>query len=101
MSQRHELNDFQKGEILALEPHFSYAEIERQLGIPRSTIRNFIYYVKNCQSIDNLPHSGQPRKMSRTADWWLICNAESELHLLLKVLKNISNIDISKRTLLR
>ena len=57
MSQRHELKDFQQGEILA---YFSHIEIERQLNILYPTITNFIYYIMNRQSIDNLSHSGRP-----------------------------------------
>ena len=46
MPKEHELTDFQKGEILALKPHFSHAEIGLQLHIPHQTITDFIEHSK-------------------------------------------------------
>ena len=95
MSHRHELNDFQKGQIIALEPYLSHAEISRELAIPRQTIVDFIGRSKSRESIDNLPRSGRPRKTSEATDRWLIREAESESHLPFKELKNITNIDVT------
>jgi hypothetical protein len=76
MGNRHELSDFHKGEILALEPHFSHAVIGRQLAIPRQRIVDFIERSKSRESIENLPRPGRPWKTSKTADRWLIREAE-------------------------
>ena len=101
MSERHELTTFQKGEILALAPHFSHAEIGSQLSIPRRTISDFIDRFETRQSIENLPRPGRPRKTSNTTDNWLVRNAESESHIPFKELTNTLNIDISTRILRR
>ena len=43
---RHELTDFQKGQIKALAPHFSHTEIANQLAIPRTTVITFLERAK-------------------------------------------------------
>jgi len=101
MPKEHELTDFQKGEILALKPHFSHAEIGLQLHIPRQTITDFIERSKERQSIENIPRPGRPRKTSTMTDRWLVHNAESDTHVPFQELKNILNIDIGVRTLRR
>ena len=101
MPKEHELSDAQKAQIVALEPHFSHAEISVQLNIQRLTVTKFIERFKNRESIENLPRSGRPRKTSETGDRWLVRNAESDTHIPFNELKNILNIDISKRTIRR
>ena len=93
--------DFQKGEIVALEPQFSHTKISTQLNIQRPTVTKFLQRFKNRKSIENLPRSGRPRKTSKTRDRWIVRNAESQTRVPLKVLKDILNIDISKRTIQR
>ena len=99
MPKEHELTDFQKGKILALEPHFSHAKIGIQLHIPRQTITDFIERSKERQSIENIPRPGRPRKTSTMTDRWLVCNAESDTHIPFQELKNTLKIDIDIRTL--
>ena len=101
MPKKHELTDAQKMEIVALEPHFSHAEIGEQLQLDRSTITKFIERYKNRNSIENLSRPGRPRKTSKSEDRWLIQKAESQTKVPFKELKNIVNIDVSKRTLQR
>ena len=60
MPKEHELTDFQKGEILALEPHFSHAKIGLQLHILQQTMTDFIERSKERQSIENIPRSDRP-----------------------------------------
>ena len=94
MPKEHELTDIKKAEIVALEPHFSHAEIDEQLDIERSIVTKFLQRFHSRQSIENLPRSGRPRKTSETGDRWIIRNAESQTHVPFKQLKNILNIDI-------
>src|SRR4030095_9601331 len=101
MPKEHELTDFQKAEIVALEPQFSHAEIGEQLNIQRPTITKFLQRFKKRESIENLPRSGRPRKTSKTGDRWIIHNAESNTCIPFKQLKNILNIDISQQTIRR
>ena len=95
MPKEHELSDAQKAQIVALEPHFSHAEISVQLNIQRSTVIKFIERFKNPEYIENLPRPGRPRKPSETRDRWLVRNTESETRVPFDELKNILNIDIS------
>ena len=62
MPKEHELTDVQQAEIVTLDPHFSHAEIGMQLNIQRPTVTKFLQRFKICQSIQNLPHPGRPRK---------------------------------------
>ena len=101
MSQRHELTDAQKAQILALEPHFSHAEIGTQLSIPRSTITSFLECTQTRQSIENLPRPGRPRKTSTTTDRYIVRTAETKTRVPFKELRNITNVDVSIRTLRR
>ena len=101
MPKGKELTDIQKGEILVLEHHFSHAKIGVELGIPQQTVTDFIDRSQTRESIENLPRSGRPRKTSKTADRWLVRNAESETRVPFKELKSNLNIDISKRTIQR
>ena len=101
MPKKHELTDAQKMEIVALEPHFSHAEIGEQLQLDRSTITKFNERYKNRNSIKNLSWPGRPRKTSKSEDRWLIQKAQSQPKVPFKELKNIVNIDVSKWTLQR
>ena len=98
MPKTHELIDFQKREIIALEPQFSHAKISMQLNIQWPTVTKFLQCFKNHKSIKNLPRSNWLRKTSKTRDWWIVHNAESQTCVPLRVLKDILNIDISKWT---
>ena len=54
MPKEHKLSDTQKAQIVALEPHFSHAEISGQLNIQQSTVTKFIERFKNREYIENL-----------------------------------------------
>ena len=99
MPKEHKLTDVQKAEIVALEPHFSHAEIGMQLNIQRPTVTKFLQRFKIRQSIQNLPYPGRPQKMSKMEDHWLVHNAESQMCIPFKRLKNILNMDISQQTI--
>ena len=53
--------------------------------------------------MENLLHSGGPRKTSETGHYWLVRNAkfETEIRVPLKQFKNILNIDINEQTIRR
>jgi len=101
MSQRHGLTDAQKQQILALEPHYLHADIGVQLNIPRSTITSFLKRTQTRQSTKNLPRPGRPRKTSATVDRYIVRTAETQTRLPFKELKNVTNVDVSIRTLNR
>ena len=99
MTQRCELTDAQKGAILALRPNNSYAKIEAQLGIPHSTSFSFVTRAQECESIENLPWPGRPRKLSNTTVRYLARNAEVNSRVPLEELRNLTNIDASIQTI--
>ena len=95
MSQWHELIDIQKQQILALEPHYSYANIGVQLNISCSTITSFLRYTRIQYSIKNLPRPERLLKTSATVDCYIICIAKIQTQILFKELRNIINVNIS------
>jgi hypothetical protein len=101
MNEHKSLTDFQKSEIIALEPHYSHAEISRQLDIPRSTIVDFIQRTRNRQSIDNLPHPGRPRETTNRTNRYFVHLAESNTRVPLKEIKNKSNVTVCEQTIRR
>jgi hypothetical protein len=101
MTKESELTDVQKGEILALEPLYSHAQIGSQLNIPRTTITSFINRTRERKSVENLPRPGRPRKLSDAAIRYLVRNAESETRVPFKELQNLTNIDASIQTMRR
>ena len=101
MTKGSELTNAQKQQILALEPHYSHADIGIQLNIPRATITAFLLRTRKRQSIENLPHPGRPRKTSTTTDRYVVRTAETQTRVPFKELRNITNVDVSIRTLRR
>jgi transposase len=101
MSQRHELTDAQKQQILALKPYYSHADIGVELNIPRSTITSFLERTRTRQSTKNLPRPGRPRKTSTVDVRYIVRTAETQTRVPFKELRNITNVNISTRTLHR
>ena len=101
MPERHELTDFQKGEIVGLRGLLPQTKIGCKLGIPQQTISSFLHRVDECDSIDNLQRAGRPRKTSALDDCYLVHTAESETHVPLKELCDQTNLDISEQTIRR
>ena len=69
MPKEHELTDFQNGEILALKPHFSHAEIGLQLHIPHQIITDFIERLKEQQAIENISQPSRLWKISTMTNY--------------------------------
>jgi len=84
MSERYELTDFQKGEIMGLRGLLPQTKIGCKLGIPQQTISSFLHRVDERDSIDNLQRTVRPRKTSTLDDRYLVRTAESETHIPLK-----------------
>ena len=98
---RYALTDFQKGKIDALRSYMNYAEIGRELNIPRQTISSFVHRLDERQYSENLSHPGRPRKTSARADRHLIRSALSDTRQPLAELQSINNIEVSERTIHR
>jgi transposase len=101
MPPRHELTDIQKSQIVALEPHYSHADISSQLNIPRTTITSFLQRTKRRQSTMNSSRSGRPRKLSQYSDRLVARIARSQTRVPLKELKVLANVDVSEQTIRR
>jgi len=101
MAKRHELTDFQKGEIIALASHFSRSNISRQLWVPRQTVSSFLTRYNKRGSIENIQHCGRPRKTSSADDQHIVNIAESHSRVPLTEIKDLTNLDISKQTIRR
>ena len=97
--QRHELTDFQKGEIQALQPFLSHREIAAELGIPRTTIISFLSRTKERESINNLPHSGRPHKTSLSDDRYIVRTAELQTHVPLTELRTDIGLNVCDQTI--
>jgi transposase len=101
MTQREELTDIQKAQIVALSHHYNPTQVGKELNIPRQTVSSFLQRYNQRNSFENLHRSGRPRKTSTTADRWLVRTALDESKLPLKELKSICNIPVSTRTIQR
>jgi len=101
MGERHELTDFQNGQIEALSHKKSPAEIGAELIIPRQTIENFLERLQKRGSIENLHRSGKPRKTSLATDRYIVRRALTDTRLPLKDLPVEANADVSIQTIHR
>ena len=99
--QRHELTDFQKGEIVALRGSMSHREIGRQLGIPHRTVSSFLKRYDQRGSIDNLSRPGAPRKLSTADIRYIVRTAESQTRIPLTELRVDANSAVSTQTIHR
>jgi transposase len=101
MSSRHELSDYQKGQIEGRASVMSHEEIGEELEIPRRTISSFLQRLRNRKTKENLLRSGRPRKTSKSDDRYLVHTAEADTDQTLKELRNVTNTDISIQTIRR
>jgi transposase len=101
MSSRHELSDYQKGQIEGRASVMSHEEIGEELNIPRRTISSFLQRLRNRKIKDNLSRSGRPRKTSKSDDRYLVHVAEEDTDQPLKELRNAINTDICIQTIRR
>ena len=101
MPKRHELTDFQKGQIEGLRHYLLHIEIASQLDIPRTTVISFLERLDERQSIDNLPRLGRPRKTSVADDSYIVRTAESHTRVPLAELRVATGINVCKQTIRR
>ena len=99
--ERHELTDFQKGEIVEGRKFSSHAEIARNLTIPRRTVSGFLTNYDQRATSDNLHRSSRLRKLSESDIRYLVQRAESDTDVPLKEISINAFPDVSTRTLHR
>ena len=100
--QRHELMDFQKGEIVEGCKLATQAEVARDLKIPHQTVSSFLSRYDQRQSPDNLPRDDAPRKLTASDIRYLVHTAESETHVpLAEITVNTTFYTVSTQTLRR
>jgi len=102
LHERHELTEFQKGEIIEGAKFLSHSEIAHDLEIPRRTVSSFLS--RSCQrkSVNNLPRAGAPRKLSPSDIRYLVRTAESKTRVPFAELSlNTAFTNVSTRTLRR
>ena len=99
MSRRHELTDYEKGQIEGCSGTMSHAKIGDELGRPRRTVTSFLQRFRERQNKENLPRPGRPRKTTESSDRYLIYAAESDTDQPLKELRNATNLGISIKTI--
>ena len=99
--ERHELTDFQKGEIVEGCKFSSHAEIAHDLTIPRRTVYRFLTNYDQRVTSNNLYHSGRPRKLSESDIRYLVQRAESDTDVPLKEISINAFPDVSTHTLHR
>ena len=101
-TQRKQLTDLQKGEILALNgENQSQRKIAKKLKIPRPTIEGFLRRFKSRGTHENLSRSGRPHVTTENQDRDLCNAAMSQPDIKHKRLRQLLNLNISIRTLRR
>ena len=101
-TQRKELTDLQKGEILALKGEKkSQRSIAKKLKIPRPTIQKFLQRFKKRDTHENLPRSGRPHVTTETQDQELCNAALNQPYVKHKKLRDLLNLAVSISTLRR
>jgi len=100
--ERHELTDFQKGEIVEGCKIYKQAEVSRELNIPRRTVSNFMSRYRQRKSPTNLQRHGAPRKLSTSDVRYLVRTAESDTKQpLAEISVNTTFANVSIRTIRR
>ena len=98
--QRHELTDFQKGEIVEGCKLAMQAEVARDLKIPRQTVSSFLSCYYQRQSPDNFLRDGAPCKLTASDIRYLVRTVESETHAsLTEIAVNTMFSNVSTQTL--
>src|SRR5271169_3268442 len=99
--RRHELTDFQKGEIVEGCKLAKQAEVARDLKIPRQTVSSFLSRYDQRQSADNLPRDGAPHKLSAADIRYIVRTAESQTRIPFAELRVDTNSTVSVQTIRR
>jgi transposase len=100
--ERHELTEFEKGEIIEGCKFFKQAEVAHDLEISPQTIATFLSRTKKRKSTNNLPRPGAPRKLTNSDVHYLVRTAESETHVpLAEIAVNTTFSNVSVQTLRR
>ena len=100
-TQRKQLTDLQKGEILALkEEHQSQRVIAKKLKIPPQTIQDFLQRLKKRGTHENLPRAGRPHITTEKQDQELYNTATTQ-RIKYNKLRELLNLKASIRTLRR
>ena len=101
-TQRKELTDLQKGEILALEGEKEgQRDIAKKLKIPRPTIQKFLQRFKKRDTHENLPRSGRPHVITEAQDQELCFAALNQPRIKHKKLRDLLKLAVSISTLRR
>jgi len=101
-TQRKQLTDLQKGEILALnKENQSQRTIAKTLKIPRPTIEGFLQRFKHRGTHENIHHPSRPQVTTEDQDQELCNAAMSQPRITYNALRERLNLNISTRTLQR
>ena len=99
MSRRHELTDYEKGQIEGHSGMMSNAKIGYELDRLRRTVSSFLQRFYERQNKENLPRPGCPWKTTESDNRYLVHVAESDTEQPLKELRDVTNLDISTQTI--
>lgn len=101
-TQRKQLTDLQKGEILVLnKENQSQRKIAKTLKIPRPTIEDFLQQFKNRGTHENLHRPDRPHVTTEDQDQELCNAAMSQPRIAYNTLRERLNPNVSTRTLQR
>ena len=101
-NERHELTDFQKGEIVEGCKIYTQAEVARELNIRPRTVSSFMSCYQKRKSHINLQRHGAPRKLSKSDIRYLVRTAESDTKQpLAEISVNSTFADVSTQTIRR
>jgi len=101
-NERHELTDFQKGEIVEGCKDYNQTEVAQELNIPRRTVSSFMSRYQQRKSYMNLLRHGAPQKLSKADIRYLIRTAESDTKQpLAEISVNTTFANVSTRTIRR
>ena len=101
-NERHELTDFQKGEIVEGCKTYTQAKVAQELNIHPRTVSSFMSRYQQRKSHTNLKRTGAPRKISKADIRYLVRTAESDTtQPLAEILVNTTFANVSARTIRR
>ena len=106
MPKTRELTDFERGLIVGLSKgEFSYREIAKELGIPKSTVGDVVKKYNEQGLTTTAPRSGRPEILSEYLKKNLIKitkeNRFNTLEELTEIFNTTLNISVSSRTIQR
>ena len=101
-NERHELTDFQKGEIVEGCKVYKQSEVARELNIPKRTVSSFMSCYQRRKSYTNLLRHGAPRKLSKADIRYIVHTVESDTKMpLTEISVNTTFADVSAQTIRR